>query len=260
MRIQNQILNGAFWFLLVLPAFAAEPALVVDRGLPQVNLNNSSGAARSNVRWSGNKKGFIGDTFVIGAPGERWVIDGIRTWTVPGGKGIAGGAHLGDLYQDVRLYFGAPSGLTPIASGLLAAGGDQTSNPRVRLSPATQAIPYDDFGTSVQVWQIDFDHLNLPVEGGAKYAFGVWGMGRPVPGHEGKTYQWFNHASNAELSGARQDGADGMMLQFGAGGKFKGAVDSKGNGWDKSSDINVQIFAHRAAAGESASTGQGAAQ
>jgi hypothetical protein len=171
---------------------------------------------------------------------------------------MIGGAHLGDLYQDVRLYFGASEGLTPIASGLLAPGADQTSNPHVRLSPVTQAIPYDDFGTSVQVWQVDFDRLSLPVDGGAKYTFGVWGMGRPVPGKEGKTYQWFNHASNAELSGARQDGADGAMLQFGAGGNFEGAVDSNGNGWDKSSDINVQVFAHRVAAEPSA--GQAAVQ
>ena len=83
-------------------------------------------------------------------------------------------------------------------------------------------------------------------------------MGRPVPGHGGKTYQWFNHASNAELSGAPQDGADGAMLQFGAGGNFEGAVDSNGNGWDKSSDINVQVFAHRAT--EEASAGRVAAQ
>lgn len=36
------------------------------------------------------------------------------------------------------------------------------------------------------------------------------------------------------------------MLLFTSGGKFKSDFDGKGAGWDKSSDINVQVFAHRA--------------
>ena len=61
----------AFCILAVLPVMAAEPQLVVDRGLPQANLNNSSGSARSNVRWAVPADGFLGDDFTIGAPGER---------------------------------------------------------------------------------------------------------------------------------------------------------------------------------------------
>jgi hypothetical protein len=56
---------------------------------------------------------------------------------------------------------------------------------------------------------------------------------------------WYNHASNAALSGARQDGADGQMLLFDAAGRAEGAFGADGHGWDKPSDINVQIFAHR---------------
>jgi hypothetical protein len=238
-------------FVLAWPALAAGPSLVVDRGLPQANLNNSSGDFRSNIRWSLYESGFLGDDFTVGALGESWAIDTIRVWTVPG-VNATDPDHLGDFYQDVRLYFGgADGGLTPLITGLLTSGSNQTGNPNILISDATAAgaVPYDDFGTNMRVWQIDFTQLNLTVQGGLKYRFGAWGLGRPVASDVGKTadktYAWFNAASNAQLAVAKQDGADGEMLLFTSGGKFKSAFDGKGAGWDKSSDINVQVFGHR---------------
>ena len=233
--------------LICLPALAGDTKLVFDRGLPQANLNNISGDARCNVRWSGDNGGFFGDDFAIGAPGERWVIDSIRVWTVPGIT-ETGAKRLGDLYQDLRLYFGGPEGgLTPVVTAMLSTGSNETGNAKIRISDATSAgvTLYDEFGTFFRVYQVDFEGLNLAVEGGVKYRFGVWGMGRPVPGKDGKTYQWFNHASNAPLSAARQDGADDRMLLFDAGGRLDSVFNAEGNGWDKSADINVQIVAHR---------------
>jgi hypothetical protein len=233
--------------------FAAEPALVVDRGLPQANLNNAAGEYRSNIRWSLYESGFLGDDFTVGATGERWVIDTVRVWTVPGFHKIDP-EHLGDFYQDVRLYFGGPNeNLSPLVTGLLKSGSDQASNSNIRISDATAAgvARYADIVTDVRVWQIDFTQLNLNVEGGARYRFGAWGLGRPMPNKagepdkDGKTYAWFNAASNAELAGAKQDGADGEMLLFTSGGKFKEAFNGKGAGWDKGSDVNVQVFGHR---------------
>jgi hypothetical protein len=117
------------------------------------------------------------------------------------------------------------------------------------------------------VWQIDFTQLNLAVQGGAKYRFGAWGLGRVVPKketpeaatvlaakatrvakahHKPDTYAWFNAATNAEYASSKQDGADGAMLEFTSGGKFESVFNGKNAGWDKSSDINVQVFAHRA--------------
>ena len=233
---------------LVLPAVAADSQLVVDRGLPQSNLNDASGSARSNVRWAIPNDGFLGDDFTIGAPGEKWVIDAIRTWTVPGIKG-KDPLHLGDFYEDVRLYFGAPTGdLTPLATARLSEGSDSTTGASVKIAEAAAAL-YDDFGRSLRIWQVDFNRLNLAVDGGVKYRFGVWGMGRAVPNSDGKNYMWFNHASNAGLSGARQDGADGVILQFDAVGRSAGELQAEGHGWDKPADINVQVFAHRAAPG-----------
>ena len=242
---RNRFATVASLLLCALPALAADSVLTVDRGLPLSNLNNASGSVRSNVRWSGDNQGFIGDDFTIGAAGEHWVIDSIRTWAVPGSNA----ARLSDSYQDVRLYLSTSSGdLTPVATVQLAEGSDEVSNPNIRVSEATRdgALLYDDFGTSLRIWQIDFTNLNVAVRGGSKTRFGVWGMGRPVPGQDGKTtYMWFNHGSNAALSGTRQDGADGMMLIFDGAGRADGTLRAEDKDWDKPSDINVQVFAHR---------------
>lgn len=245
--MKNLRTTTAVLFFSVLSASAAEPGLVVDRGLPQVNLNNVSGDARANVRWTGEEHGFVGDDFTVGAPGETWVIDSIRTWAVPQ-ISVTSSKHLGDLYEDVRLYFGSASSssLTPVASATLTPGSDASDNANVTISELTRtgAVPYDDFGANLRIWQLEF-HLNRVVQGGVKYAFGTWGMGKPVAGKDDKIIPWFNHASNAALSVSPQDGADGKMLLFDEGGKLGGPFEAKGNGWDKSSDINVQVFAHR---------------
>jgi hypothetical protein len=240
-------LTGIFLLGLASGVWAADSMLVVDRGLPQGNLNNVSGAARSNVRWAFGDSGFMGDHFTVGAQSEKWMIDSIRTWTVPG-LDSADPERLSDFYEDVRLYFGqSGSDLTPMVAAALSLGSDETTNPNVRISEATKAgTPlYDDFGKFLRVWQIDFTNLNLPVDGGSTYSFGVWGIGREIPGSGGKVYMWFNHASNAPLSAAREDGADGVMLQFDGSGKVVGEFTARGNGWDKNSDINIQVFAHR---------------
>ena len=249
MLIRSSIVSGVLGLLALAPAFAADSVLVVDRGLPQVNLNNSSGPVRSNVRWALEEPGFLGDSLTIGSYGERWVIDSIRTWTVPG-QHHEQPAELGDFYQDVRLYFGRSDGdATPVAAGQMARGSNETGNPNIRITDATQsgAQLYDNFGTSLRIWQVDFTNLNLAVDGGVAYNFGAWGLGRSIPDAPGKTYLWFNHASNAGLSGAAQDGADGAMVIFDGGGRTQGVFRSEGSGWDKNSDVNVQIFAHRMA-------------
>lgn len=245
--MKNQPISAAVLFLIALPAGAADSVLVVDRGLPQANVNNVSVDSRSNVRWSSEDHGFVGDDFTVGAPGETWVIDKIRTWAVPQ-ISVTSSKHLGDLYQDIRLYFGSTSNaLTPIASTLLRQGSDAPENTSVRITDLTQngATPYEEFGKDLRVVQIEFTQLNATVQGGVKYGFGVWGMGRPVPEKEGKIQSWFNLASNAALSATQQDGADDTLLLFDGAGKFEGTFSSNGNQWNKSSDINVQVFAHR---------------
>ena len=68
--------------------------------------------------------------------------------------------------------------MTPVATAQLVEGSDEVSNPNIRISEATRngALLYDDFGTLLHIWQIDFTNLNIPVRGGTKTRFGVWGM------------------------------------------------------------------------------------
>ena len=233
-------------FFCLLPVFADDaPQLVFDRGLPTANLNNAGGDSnRSNVRWSLYAQGFVGDDFSIGQPGEKWVIDSIRTWTVPGVAGEDPIA-MGSYFQDVRLYFGTEDGgLSPVRAGRLAADSNITDNAGISIREADTAR-YDEFGAMMRVYEIEFKELNTAVEGGKKYRFGAWGLGRDVPGQEGKAYSWFAYASNAQRSETRQDGADGRMLLFEPSGNFAGDWDSNSKAWNKSSDVNVQVFAHK---------------
>ncbi len=234
---------------LALPLLARDPLhLVFDRGLPAANLNNASGDAnRSNVRWSGEENGFSGDDFRFGAPGERWVIDRIRTWAVPGNS-LGDPSSLGDYFQEVRLYFGrGEAALKPIVQGTLNPGTNAVEKAGIRITEATgEGAPlYDDFGKFFRIWQLDFENLNLAVEGGAAYRFGVHGAGRLAPGGK-QAYPWFNHGSNAALGEAGRDAADGKLLIFDATGEHAETLDPTVRFWNKPSDVNVQVFAHLA--------------
>ncbi|MSV29191.1 MAG: hypothetical protein EXQ52_10695 [Bryobacterales bacterium] len=229
---------------LALPLLARDPLhLVLDRGLPVSNLNNASGDShRSNVRWSSEENGFTGDDFRFGAPGERWVIDRIRTWAVPGNS-VGDPASLGDYFAEVKLYFGrGEESLKPIFQGKLDA---ETKALRVTEATREGAPLYDDFGKFFRIWQLDFNNLDLAVEGGALYRFGVQGAGRLAPGGK-QTYPWFNHGSNADLGEAGRDAADGRLLMFDAAGEHAETLDPSVRFWNKASDLNVQVFAHLA--------------
>jgi hypothetical protein len=55
----------------------------------------------------------------------------------------------------------------------------------------------------------------------------------------------YAHASNGALSGSPQQGADDSMLAANVVGGAVASVEtwtSLGNGWDKASDVNVQVF------------------
>jgi len=232
--------------LFAASAFAQEDGkLVVDRGLPRANWNNSAGmTARSNVRWTLYSQGFVGDDFVIGQPGETWVVNTLRVWAVPGAFG-SDPANLGDVYQDLRLYVGGPGeDLTPVASGRLSRGSNAVEGADVVVTEAADAPLYENFGQDFKIYQIEFRNLNLRVEGGQVYRFGAWGMGRNV-GEKGEIYPWFTHGSNAAQGDAPADGADGKLLLFEAAGRYAKEYDATGAAWNKSSDLNVQIWAKK---------------
>ena len=87
-----------------------------------------------------------------------------------------------------------------------------TDNASIRLTRT--AIPYDEFGGEYRVWEVEFADLHIEVRGGEAQRFGVWGLGRERPGTEGKTYSWFNLASNAALSDTAAAGSENLLLMF----------------------------------------------
>lgn len=225
--------------LLLSSAFA--DTLVFDRGLPTANLNDGAGANRSNISWGipGNQE-FTGDTFTLaGSQGvSKYVINTLRIWTAEGSNL---NFDFSSLYTSLRLY-GGPAGstLSMLESGDFT-GGAALNNPNIVITPVVYAngTGYEGAaGALYQPWQVDFTNLNWEVDAGTLMYFGILGLTKDPD------YYWVNHASNAALSGSTQQGADDLYLGFDTSNP--GAVqvfDSNGLGWDKSSDINVQIFA-----------------
>lgn len=215
---------------VLLSGHAMASPMLVDRGLPSINLNNAAGANRSNVSWSiDDNTGFTGDSFTIGTVGETYKIDTLTVW----------GAQYNPLSEDIDniwLYLGkAGAALSMVSTGAV------TDNTNSNASINHSFVNYADNSTNFyQGWgggvygiaQTTFSGLNLLVEGGVTYNFGV----------DGDNWQWWSHASNAALSGTTQQGADGKYLVFNSTdlGSVE-VIDSNGNGWDKSSDINVQV-------------------
>lgn len=215
----------------------------VDRGLPTANLNNAAGANRSNVAWSQGNDSITGDTFSVGSAGQTWVVTAIRSWNI-GHTGMA----FGDEFQTDTLYFGTGA-IAQIATGTVAAGSNVDSNPNITHTAVTYADGSNyqaQDGSSRQLWQNDFTNLNQTVQGGTTYYVGIDGTS--------SSYLWFNHASNAALSGSPQQGADDKYVTWSKSDlstptfcDSNGAISGCNGGWDKSSDINLQVFAHQVA-------------
>jgi hypothetical protein len=195
--------------------------LLVDRGLPTANLNDAAGALRSNVAWvdggytAGNYV-MEGDTFQ-NTSAQTWSVNTIRLWTV---------------------------GTTTTA---VLWGGLSTETPGVVSGPVTYTGGVTYQGSSGTPWlmnQVDFT-VNITLLPGQIYDFFLDGTG-------GNYTIPFLHASNAALSGSPQQGADDLMLNATVIG---GSINSispwtsdssvpglNNGGWDKPSDINVQVF------------------
>jgi hypothetical protein len=202
--------------------------MLVNRGLPVSNLNNIAGANRSNVDW-GSTSGvsLVGDTFT-NTSSLTWSLSTIRLWT----DGVLATPPTAKLW-------GGIDGTTPF--GILANSGS--------LTPVTYSngAGYQASGGSFyQLFQVDFA-VNLQLAPGQTFSFFLDGNDPSYPPYI------FAEASNAALSGVPQDGADGLLLQADVIGTALGNIQSwtsdanvssvgPNGGWDKSSDLNVQVF------------------
>ena len=240
--------------LMTIP-LTAGAALIVDRGLPDNNLNNAAGSDRSNVAWDFGIAGdnadqwIAGDDFSLpcmtcGKYVDYYYIDKISIWMIAGEP--SSDFAVGDRYETISLFLGpdGPSGTSVdrVATANVTAGTNDTDNPNVQISavqyPGT-TTDYQGSGSSfIQIWQIDFLDLGYFAQG--DYQFAAGGIGGGIP-------NWFNHASNAALSGTPQDQADDLYRWFSGNAgmesiTFGNFFNSQGNGWDKSSDINIQVW------------------
>ncbi len=207
----------------------AQSTLLVDRGLPTINLNGLNDPNRSNVAWA--QSGYtaadywlVGDTFT-NTSSQTWNIDTIRLWTV-------GGAGTATLWGGIE---GSTIGLVP-GSGAISSATYANGNNYIGYS-----------GTSRPMQQVDFS-VNITLAPGQTYDFFLDGTGglNTVPSA---------HASNAALSGSPQIGADGLMLEGEVvnGSFVQGSVGTWSStpvSWDKVSDVNVQVMGAVAAVPE----------
>ena len=233
--------------MLAAPVIAQADSILVDRGLPTANLNNAAGSNRSNVAWDEGAPtplpAFDGDRFTLpGGPGATDYVNTIRTWVVSGHTDNPG-YTLGDTFSSVTLFTGtSTTPLSPTSTGLfVGAGSNATSNPNITITQVqyTGGVNYQATdGTFRDIFEVDFNNLGIVVPGGTTISFGVDGLGSGDP-------FWFNHASNAALSGSPQDGSDDLLTCYTVSGGIAsscGDFSSLGNGWDKASDINVQVI------------------
>jgi hypothetical protein len=243
----KRLLVVACVVVVALVSTTTQAGVLFDRGLPNANVN-AADASRSNVTWAiPDDTGFTGDDFTIGTVGQQYRIDSITVW----------GAQYNPLSTDINnisLYVGKAGPalsvpLTRLATPMqrLSTGsvtGNTDSNPNITHTyvnyPDGTAYYVGNGGTRYSICQTTFSGLNLLVDGGVKYDFGV----------EGDSYRWWNLASNAASSGTvRQDGADGLYLVFDNSDLGQVTVwdsatvgpDASPAGWDKSSDINVMV-------------------
>lgn len=214
----KQTIRAVLLAVLLISSANAAPILV-DRGLPNINLNAAAGANRSNVAWA--FEDFTSDDYYVAGDSftntseQTWAVESIRLWTVGQTDSVAlrdlsGGSILGSILSTTY---------PDAASSLYGAG-------------------------PLALYQVDFV-LNFLLAPGESYSFFVDGAGSAASGQG--TSVPFAHASNAALSGTPQDSADDLILYARIlGGLLDplsvGSMDTKGIYWDKSSDLNVQVF------------------
>ncbi len=216
---------------------ASATPYMIDRGLPTTNLNNAAGSNRSNVAWGFEGNYMSGDTFTLPSSSR---IDKLSIWVVAGSADP--GTTLQDTFSSISFYLGSASDSSVPLAMSANLTGNLSDNPNVAVSRVTYADGQDYQNQNSgfnSIFQIDFLNLGNFAAGDFVFALG----GQPMNGANP-----FLHASNADLSGSSQDGANDLYNWFyGAPGDASvllgGDYQSNGVGWDKSSDINVQIMA-----------------
>jgi hypothetical protein len=227
---------------LLATASLGAQTIIVDRGLPTANLNNAAGADRSNVAWhygtppAGFSGVVVGDEFNVGNPfsGADVHVTGLSLWVMKSAETqFANFDYLNT--SSYSLLLGDNSGfLFPTNGTPLTITTETYSN-----GTSYQASG----GSFIDLLRLDFavDFIASP----DSYVFFALG------GYDsaGAFVDPYVHASNGPLSGSVQQGSDDFLHLFGAQFspqdffEYAGAYNTDGDGWDKSSSLNVIVSA-----------------
>lgn len=262
-----------FAWVAVLSCATSSPAtLLFDRGLPTQNLNNTApnnlaiDANRSNISWAfadriGSGYAYtVGDDFMLGTTYQQYIIDNLRVWLVIGVVNTSATIP-NSFWQTLTLWGGNVKEGVPGLQNL-HTGATDGSDLQIRITEVAysngEAYWAEPVSLYRKIWQVEFRSLQWWVQGGDRYQFFVNGTSFTSLG----LWNVFPtlHASNASLSGSPQAGADDLyrLLRLrdnqpdhlgtwnSDGSGAPGSYTENGlpgfGGWNKSTDINVQIY------------------
>jgi hypothetical protein len=206
-------------------AMSASADLLVDRGLPTINLNNDAGANRANVDWNPTQAGqLLGDNFQ-NTSSQAWSITKISVWSDC--------AFDKPTIGDPTLWGGVEGSTISLLPGAGVIGPDlKYAN--------TEGYQAGNAGGFWALHEIDFA-VNVTLAPGQTYDF-FFGAS-DTSSLNGLAYV---EASNAALSGyapGQLTGADDRYLSLNLTDGTVTTVDSATDGtWDKASDVNVQVW------------------
>ena len=200
--------------------------ILVDRAMP------SAGIPLGNTK----SLGFLGDHFRLGAAGEVWILDTIRTWVRPS-LPASHAASFGDAFESLTLFGGIEAtppqprqppqpecdchNLMSIKSGIYQPGAQQSQATDVHISSAG----------SDGIRQVDFQNLSWSVPGGVDIQFGVMGTARD---------------RKQTLDGITSSTGDLHQLKlFDEKGKLDGPYAPDGKAVDSHLGLNIQVWGHR---------------
>ncbi len=219
-------------FFFAAPQRSLADSLLLDRGLPTANLNNAAGNDRSNVAWADQETSSTPQEYWL--PGDNFSLQtnanvtDIRVWVVAGGISTPG-----SLPQGITLLGGDAGGTISTISNSYTSQVTTYNN-----GQSYQGIT----GNYWDIYQLDFA-VNLNLAANQTYDFFV---NQPfiLGDNSGDYFNAFLHASKSGLSGSTQTGADNTFLWLHVNGASQSVEtwDSYDNGWDKSSDANIQVY------------------
>jgi hypothetical protein len=230
LTFRSAVLVAALTAALVAPAAAS--VVLLDRGLPTANLNDTAGSERSNVRWwsgvydSAADYRIVGDSFTNTSTGT-WHITTLRMWVV-------------DEFDTVQLFGGkAGSGSHAIVSTAFT----RAAAPALYADGQTytDAFPAATAPNPWTIYEVDFA-VDITLAAGETFEYFFDGESSLYAGAP------MLHASNAARSGSAQEGANDLMLEarvLGGSLVSSSIVSWTSNdpaSWDKASDFNVLVI------------------